>query len=121
MSPVGRPQNNGPVAALDAATALIADVVVRQRIEGTPPPVVEAVTWAITQHLAVLGELAEVLQHQLADDEAAGGLHPRPDEREFTVRLSDTAAALQAALSSAQLFTAELANQLSQAPLRHTA
>lgn len=121
MSPVGTPQNNGPVAALDAATALIAGVVVQQRIEETPPPVVEAVAWAITQHLAVLGELAEVLQHQLADDRAADGPPPRPEEREFTARLSDTAAALQAALSSAQLFTAELANELSQAPLRHSA
>jgi hypothetical protein len=115
------PDEEGPAAALDAATALIAGVVVRQRIEGTPPPELESLAWATNQHIAVLGELAEVLQHQLAQDEAAVLPHLRPDERDNVTRLTDMAAALQAALSSAQLFTAELANQVSRAPLRDTA
>jgi hypothetical protein len=37
------------------------------------------------------------------------------------VRARDTAAALQAALSSAQLFTTELVRQLHETPMRHTA
>lgn len=121
MAPVRRPDEEGPAAALDAATALIAGVVVRQRTEPTPPPELESLAWATNQHIAVLGELAEALQHQLAHDEAASALPRRPDERDYVTRLSDTAAALQAALSSAQLFTAELANQLNLAPLRDTA
>jgi hypothetical protein len=107
-----------PEAALYAATTLVAGVVVRQRAEETPArPVVEAVAMATTQHVAVLGELAEVIRDQLA---LIGVPQSRPDEPEM-VRLRDTAAALHAALSSAQLFSTELVRQLSATSMRNSA
>jgi hypothetical protein len=110
MTRVGSVEKDEPGADLYAATSLVADVVVRQRAQPAPDrPVVDSLAAATIQHLAVLGELAEVLRDQVA----LVGYDP--------VRARDTAAALQAALSSAQLFTTELVRQLHETPMRHTA
>jgi len=103
-------------AALRAATVLVAEVVVHQRaIDIQPDKVVDELAAATTQHLAVLGELADVLQTRLA--QAA----EQPQGASPPARVRDTAAALKAALSSAQLFSAELETQLPRTPLRHSA
>jgi hypothetical protein len=106
-------------AALRAATVLVAEVVVRQRaIDIQPDKVVDELAAATTQHLAVLGELADVLQARLAQAaEQPQGAGPGASP----ARLRDTAAALKAALSSAELFSAELVTQLAGSPLPHSA
>jgi len=64
---VGSVEENDPGSELYAATSLVADVVVRQRAEPAPDrSVVDSVAAATTQHLAVLGELAEVLRDHVA-------------------------------------------------------
>jgi len=106
-------------AALRAATVLVAEVVVHQRaIDIQPDKVVDELAAATTQHLAVLGELADVLRTRLAQAaEQPQGASPYVSP----ARVRDTAAALKAALSSAQLFSAELETQLPRTPLRHSA
>lgn len=97
---VGQWPDDDPGAALSEATALVAGIVVDQRSGPVPSRAgVAELADAAVQHIAVLGELADVVENQVAATDPADALN---------------AAALRAALSSAQLFASELAKRLSQ-------